>query len=677
MRINHYRPEIDGLRALAVTSVIAFHAGFMGFAGGFIGVDIFFVISGFLITSIILRELKAGSFSLVRFWERRIRRIVPALTVVLVASCGAAYFLLLYPTDYIDFGKSLFAQSIFLSNFFFLKRDTYFSEPAEISPLLHTWTLSVEEQFYILLPVLLVVTWAFFKKKIPIIFFVLGACSFMVSAYLVDITPLTKFNVPLLGDVWGGATNQTAGFYLLPTRAWEFIVGALIAVFGLSAKSKITAETMSILGIMVILYAVTQFDSATAFPGVAALLPVLGSGAFIVANANMTTVIGRIFSSRVFVWLGLISYSLYLWHWPVFVFSGVLLGEYTFMITIVLILLSVCLAWLTYTFVEIPFRVRKYFPQRRMVFGVGFSILIILAGIGYTMWHANTEGRLPAYARGFFEAEMDKGPRYMGCFREKTVEDYEKDGPCILGEENPDMPVKFVVWGDSHSGAVLDTIDHVAELYGVQGAYFAGSACLPVLGAHLPNIRDGCDAINEMAAEYLITHDIGYVLLVSKWEYYLAQYSDRCLGCIFYDQMAEVTEQEYRQVFKEYLTKMLGDMHKENRAVYIMKQVPFHESFNLRELVYSSIRNSRKVELGTLSLIAHREHVVFTDEVFKKLSDDGLAHIIDPTPVFCSNENGCIFETEDKQLYRDASHLNFTGSSMLMPMFDAFMKKVQ
>lgn len=419
MSKKFYRPEIDGLRALAIIPVVLFHAGIFGFAGGFVGVDIFFVISGFLITSILLRELRAGTFSFMNFWERRIRRIFPALFVVLMVTAAITYALPLFPQDFMEFAKSLFAQSLFISNLFFMRKEGYFAAPSETAPLLHTWTLSVEEQFYILLPVLLFLLWKFFKAKIVPTLFVFVIFSFVLSVYLVNLFPGDYFTAPYLPDVWRGALNQTVGFYMLPTRAWELMVGALLAASAFAIHSKKVAEVGSMVGVFAIAYAVTQYSAAIQFPGVAALLPVMGAALIIASNTHMQTRVGRMLSWPGLVWVGLISYSLYLWHWPVFVYAKILFPEENVVLTFALILLSVILAWATYKFIETPFGQRKYIPHKRTMVGVGLVSLLVCVGVSYGLRNVDVHKFVSMYAEEVSGVQEQGGAQARGMRRSK------------------------------------------------------------------------------------------------------------------------------------------------------------------------------------------------------------------------------------------------------------------
>jgi peptidoglycan/LPS O-acetylase OafA/YrhL len=358
-----YRPEIDGLRALAVLPVILFHAGFDTFSGGFVGVDVFFVISGYLITSIIYNDIKDGSFSIALFYERRARRILPPLFLVCLACIPFAWLWML-PEAFENFGESIVAVSIFASNFFFWQDSNYFAAPAELKPLLHTWTLAVEEQFYILFPLFLLLVRKLNRK-----------------AFLVLLVGLSVLSLGLAQ--WSSTTHPSANFYLLPGRAWELGAGAIMAITA-DAWSDIKgwlAQVASALGLALIVYAVLVFDRATPFPSLWGLIPVLGT-ALVIAYARPQTLAGKLLGLGPVVGVGLVSYSAYLWHQPLFAFARIRSWDQVSTSTYLgLVALSFALAFLSWRLVERPFRNRRNFT-RKQIFGGASVIAGSLVGIG-------------------------------------------------------------------------------------------------------------------------------------------------------------------------------------------------------------------------------------------------------------------------------------------------------
>ena len=346
-----YRSEIDGLRALAVVPVILFHAGIQGFSGGYVGVDVFFVISGYLITLIILAEQDAGTFTLLRFYERRARRILPALMLVLFCTLPMAWLWLL-PDAMESFGRSLLGVSFFTSNIVFWRESGYFEQVAELKPLLHTWSLAVEEQYYVLFPLLLGVLHRRSHRWVVGSLLAIAAISLVIAQ-------------------WGSEESPTAAFFLLPARAWELLLGSFAAIHvvrhGLPTWRPPVANVASLLGLAMIVWAVVVFDKSTPFPGLPALLPTLGT-VMIILFATPATWAGRLLGHSWPVGVGLISFSAYLWHQPLFAFARHRsLDEPSDGLLLSLAGASLALAYLSWRFVEQPFRARTNISKRTVV----------------------------------------------------------------------------------------------------------------------------------------------------------------------------------------------------------------------------------------------------------------------------------------------------------------------
>ncbi|QQZ30594.1 acyltransferase [Thiothrix subterranea] len=358
-----YRKEIDGLRALAVLPVMLFHAGFSTFGGGFVGVDVFFVISGYLITSIILAELETGTFSLAGFYERRARRILPALFFVLLACLPLAWWWLL-PHELVAFGESLIAVAVFASNILFWLQTDYFAATAEQIPLLHTWSLAVEEQYYLVFPLLMLLAWGLGKRWLLGLLAVIALLSLGWSEWL-----------------WRNSVE--ANFYLIPSRAWELLVGALAAFYWQKHPfpQGILAQIGSLLGIALLAYAVLFFNEGMPFPSLYALVPTLGA-VLLIVFATPATWVGQLLAFPPLVRVGLISYSAYLWHQPVFVFARLqALEEPSQSVMAALIALSLGLAWFSWRFVEKPFRNRQRFTRTQVfAWALVGSVLFIAVG---------------------------------------------------------------------------------------------------------------------------------------------------------------------------------------------------------------------------------------------------------------------------------------------------------
>ncbi|UFS70252.1 acyltransferase [Geomonas sp. RF6] len=429
-----YRPEIDGLRALAVIPVILFHAGFRLFSGGFVGVDVFFVISGYLITSVILAEKRAGTFTLASFYERRARRILPALFVVMFACLPFAWLWLL-PSDMKVFSQSLVAVSGFSSNVFFFLKSGYFDASTELVPLLHTWSLAVEEQYYMLFPIVLLLTWKVGRRWIVTIFAVVAVISLGIAQ-------------------WGSLAHPTFTFFLLPTRVWELLIGVFAAFYlsgNDSARDEVNCSQQfaSFAGLSLIAYAVCAFDKGTPFPSVYALIPTIGTALIIVA-ATPQTLVGRLLGSKHLVGVGLISYSAYLWHQPLFAFARHRsLNEPSFLLLATLVLATAILAYLTWKYVETPFRDRRRF-SRAQIFRYGAVCTVFFLATGFA-----------GHAKNGFTARTAPSTLPRDYFESAALIPVSPEGVdgnlCIsegasIGRVNiePDAK-KILLVGDSHS----------------------------------------------------------------------------------------------------------------------------------------------------------------------------------------------------------------------------------
>lgn len=359
-----YRPEIDGLRAVAVVPVILFHAGFTLFGGGYVGVDIFFVISGYLITTIILSEKAAGTFSLKRFYERRARRIIPALYFVMLCSLPLAT-VLVFPEWWDKFTGGIVAVIFFVSNFHFWANSGYFTQASELEPFLHTWSLAVEEQFYLFFPLLIMLLWRFGLRVITMLI----AVGLLLSLGLSE---------------WASRYYVGANFFLLPTRAWELFIGASAARYAMTKPvfQKRTADIAGALGLALIVYAIFAFDDHTRVPGLYGLVPTVGA-VLVILFASSETYVARLLSLRGFVGIGLISYSTYLWHQPLFAFlrlasdttpsAGMFAG---------FAVLSLALGWFSWKYVEQPFRRGDKFSQKQIFGYVAIASFAFLALAG-------------------------------------------------------------------------------------------------------------------------------------------------------------------------------------------------------------------------------------------------------------------------------------------------------
>ena len=449
----HYRPDIDGLRALAVAAVVLFHAGADWPGGGYAGVDVFFVISGFLITGILRRELDSGTFSLAGFYERRARRILPMLFVILLF-CLVAGPLLLRAWELPDLGRRIKFAVLSVSNIFFRRvTDDYFGADVQGMPLLHTWSLSVEEQFYFIIPLLMLLLAGKGRGLLRAVFGLIVAGSLAWSAWTLD-------------------RDRAGCFYLLPSRAWELALGGLLVLFPAPRWSPVVRHAAGGAGMAAMLGAFLFYTPATPFPGLAALLPCGGAALVILSGSAGGNAAGWLLSQRPLVGLGLISYSVYLWHWPLFTLARQVEARgaaWPLWVMPALVVLSLVLGWLSWRWVEMPFR-RREFVSRRAVFMGSAAGLALLFATGH--WVQRTDlfaKRLPPEAMRLVAYENSINPVRAQAFESGRP----AAEPWIYGDKS--QPPRIALWGDSHADA-LATALHERALEANQSFAFYGRA---------------------------------------------------------------------------------------------------------------------------------------------------------------------------------------------------------
>jgi len=454
----NYRPDIDGLRALAVLGIVAFHFGFRFVGGGYVGVDIFFVISGFLIGGQVQRQQEEGTFRLSAFYERRLRRIAPALAFMLLGVTLVGMVVLL-PLPLVEHGKSLIAATLSLSNFYFWQSSDYFAPAAESLPLLHTWSLGVEEQFYILLPLVLVLPRQFRIGGNTVII-VIALLSFALSVAL-------TFSHP------------TFNFYLLPTRAWQLLLGTIVASIGPAiAWRQSLRETAATLGLALIVMPFFLYTPAEHFPGLAALPPSLGTAFILASGINGGAMVNRSLSSRKIVFFGLISYSLYLWHWPVVVMIKQAMPEGWLRMPerIGGLLLSIMLGWASWHFVERPFRSRRTSVKQIFAFSAGSAIVTLLLGSAIIIGKG-LPWRFPADVQRV-AAYLDRSPSVSshGCFigLYGRIQDYDRSHCLQPAADRPNV----LLIGDSHASHLRFGLSQMLPQVHVMQAAAAGCRTL-------------------------------------------------------------------------------------------------------------------------------------------------------------------------------------------------------
>jgi peptidoglycan/LPS O-acetylase OafA/YrhL len=490
---DRYRPDIDGLRAVAVMLVVLYHAFPQAMPGGFVGVDIFFVISGFLITGIVARELDQQRFSLLGFYNRRIRRIFPALIVVLSAVLALGWLWML-PAAYAQLSSDVFASAAFFANIALWLQSGYFDAEAAKKPLLHLWSLGIEEQFYLFWPLVLMLA-AGLRRNLLAVACVIGLVSFAL-------------NVALIGS------DPVATFYLPFTRAWELLAGAALACGWIRLDhGAIASNWRAGLGILLVATAAAILDTSRAFPGWWAVMPVLGGA--LLLSAPQAWGCRHVLASPAMVWIGLISYPLYLWHWPLLVFFALIkFAPLTLLERGLIVALSFALAWATYRFVEIPFRFGR--PNRAKLLGLGGAMALIAVAAAVVVENRGFDFRLPDEIRGMTEVATQSSKwRVHQCLIDLSRETSFADD-CVDRGRRP----LILVWGDSTAGALMPGLRKAQESRGFGIAQFTSSSCIPALNIDVAGTPN-CRAINDkvLALAQALKPDI--VLLHSTWDRYL------------------------------------------------------------------------------------------------------------------------------------------------------------
>ena len=501
-----YRPDIDGLRAVAIIPVVLYHAGLPALSGGFVGVDVFFVISGFLITGLIQPEVAEGRFSLLTFYERRIRRIFPALFAVIFA-CVLVSMLRLPAADLIAFANSVAAAALFVSNMLFASQTGYFDAPAELKPLLHTWSLGVEEQFYLIFPALLLLLRRQSLARVTMVVAIVAAASFACSVYYVRHSP-------------------DSAFYLGPWRAWELSLGVLAALGTLPQFHRQAWREMAALaGIGLIAYSTVALSRADPFPGVNALYPCVGAFLVIQAGIGGRSVVNSLLASRLPVFIGLISYSLYLWHWPLIVFLRRQLSRPLNSLEIAGVLIaSLLLAIVSWRYVERPFRLRpgQRTGKRRVFVGaaiaISLSALFALAAWHGHGWPGRPINRSATHVRGLEDYRLGN------CFLDEhqSYRDWAHAAPCLVDHH---APRTVLVWGDSFAAHYTPGLVTSAQAKAYNYVLYSAFSCPPVPGAEIPQ-APACKQINGNIGPILDRYHPDTVVMAARWERYWNQSVD-------------------------------------------------------------------------------------------------------------------------------------------------------
>lgn len=651
--MKQYRPEIDGLRAIAILPVIFFHAGFLCFRGGFLGVDIFFVISGYLITQGIAQEIHENKFYFTNFWLRRARRILPAL-ICMTFSCIIAGWFIFLPNDFKNLGRSAIALSVFSSNIYFWLKSGYFAPPAATEPLLHTWSLSVEEQFYILFPIFFYFLTCFLIDWRKFFIYLIAILSLSITCYEIN-------------------SNAIATFFLLPTRAWELLVGSITALCIFNKNiylPKFYNELTSIIGLILILIALAFYTQNVAFSAWGQLAVCFGTIVIILTNNGKLTFVGHFLSLRLLVYIGLISYSLYLWHWPLLVFYRYIYAtQLSTLQTCTVLIISSSIAWISYQWIEIPFRRKILFSCQKLFILTMILLILIIATMGFCIDLKNGfPSRLnPKIFKIYEEAKFKPIPTCSPITISKNVK------VCSNAPSNikPDL----VVWGDSHAYMLLPLIEKLSAQYHIK---FWLYSCMPVLNVY--NVADSkslntsqCNISNHNFINAIKEDHIKNILLASFWVQFVEGREVRQEGAGQRDPyyadstIKSTTPMQARFVFKKHFIPTVNTLVDNGTTVWIMKQVPFYTYWPSNQLLKVLRYGGNTNKIGRpLSECLKRE--IYVNSIFSVLTSKKV-HYIDPDIILCDKSNFCHGTENNHSLYFDFNHLSTYGVMTLSPLF--------
>lgn len=650
-----YRPEIDGLRAIAVLAVIFYHAEIeFGnvhlFKGGFLGVDVFFVISGFLITSIILTEFKrTHHFSITNFYTRRIRRLLPALFTVIIVSMPFAWNLLL-PQQLVDFSKSILNSLAFISNFYWNHEvQQYDAESALLQPFLHTWSLAVEEQFYIFYPIILMLIYRWKKTEITIIFTLLTILSLLFSQYMT-------------------VENASFSFYMFPTRIWELLSGGLLAVY-LNAnlmKNSAFSQYMPTLGFLMIICSIVFISFNVLHPGFITLIPIIGT-VLIILFASSNDIVTKALSSKLMVGIGLISYSLYLWHYPIFAFGRFLTATPTWFDKSCWILLSLILSMVTFRFVEQPFRDKSFSAKKMLIF---LSVILLIIASINTIWIKNNGfgERL-----GFFNSVIKQS---------KPIWVSQDGKRCHSGGRGtqPNFPLKescvfnysseyknIILVGDSHAASLSEDVRKLAKINGYNFIQLSDAGCQHVKGFHKGTCRQRSNNLVSYLNQYsnsIVIYSARVPLFLEEIKY-IGDQGEKEAGYKY------IPEEEINSQFPKKakaLIDTLNEIKNTNDKLVIVYPIP-EQGFHLKDKLFREIRysqNKEKLPIVTTSYQNYLDRVFRSYRVLDSVLGGNVFRVF-PEKIFCSSESGrCIVSENEKLYYEKDNHVSPIGSNLIV-----------
>jgi len=608
-----YRKEIDGLRAIAILPVLLYHANLSVFSGGFIGVDVFFVISGYLIASLIFEEINEKRFSLVNFYERRARRILPALFIVMLVTLITGWFYM-DPFELKELSQSVFATSLFSSNIYFTLKVGYFDISSEFKPLLHMWSLAVEEQYYFVFPLLVLFLWKKGIKSLAITFVLISLLSFVLAVTL-------------------NTSLANSSFFLLHTRAWELLIGALVALYFHSnyfkQAPKRIANYVSLLGLVMIFTSVFFLDGSMAYPGGWTLLPVIGT-ALVILYSQQHTLVYKLLSKKPLIFIGLISYSLYLWHQPILAFARIItLEELTTPIILISLLLTFVLAIITKTYVEDPFRKKVLLSGRTPLLSAAFLVSILFIVFGIT-------------------GHMKKGFPERNELSLRLAQNYGLSAKCsgaAIDEVDcatSEDPHAFL-WGDSFAMHLASGINLI-EVKGLQQLTMSG--CPPIVG------------YDNASRKTLVTcYDYNQSVIN-----YLESLEDTLDKRVYLSLSSPLDDSENLNLF-------LATLHRlKSKGFKVILISPTPVNANTLNCIKRQARYEKPYSECQFNIDDIKNEALFS--TLTKISRQQKVQLVDLRDLICDKKT-CNVNKEKTILYRDNGHLSNESSTMLADFLHA------
>lgn len=644
-----FYPEIQGLRAVSIIAVILFHFGIHILPGGYIGVDIFFVISGFLITKMIAYEIERGSFSLSKFYKNRVVRLLPNLFLMVVATVVISYFVL-KPYDFFQYGKSLQFSAVYLTNMVFARQQGYFDMSRDAKPLLHTWSLSIEEQFYLLFPLLLILLYKLRSHRIAVLLVIALASLWVRFSYIQQHLP-------------------TEGFFSFAGRVWEFVVGALIALLPATLRDRLSNnEALSLFGLLLIFASLLFLDEGVPYSGLLLIIPCLATAMIIISSHGTRS--GRLLSGKYLVFIGGLSYSLYLWHWPLIVWlHNADLAINRHLLTLILILLTGAVSFVAWRYVEEPFRRnRERFSGRFIaVSTLGFAIFCISVG-GFIYAKDGLENRFPNWvavkkniSNFDFRAATGTQIRYTSdCSINADVQSVLRS--CAFGDLNSNN--RFLVLGDSHTAAWYPAFQAAAEAKHLQGVLATLPGCPPLFAiSSFDGAKDICAKdFDENIGALVATKQFSKVYLVAFWSMYSEGDPNNQPSHFISDaQTTSHDSAESQRVMDAHLQSTIRHLQALGIEVILVHSVPTLPK------VIQDLPDDYSQTLAHL----HRQNRFMIDFVRNHGERLGFT-VLDPTDIFCGT-GSCVTRHNGNVLYVDNNHISPAGASILVPLIASSM----